>query len=228
LDTVTLASAAAGIDWPNRRGLTLPTNSPQAAAVGDFNGDGIPDVALSAGGPSQPLVIFLGNANGTYTSAPTLTLPSDEYGFRPIAVADFNGDGIEDLAALDGDSNTVTILLGNGDGTFNLAATSPAVGSNPTQFAVGDFNGDGIPDLAVAAQPSNTLTILLGKGDGTFTATANSPAIPETADLQPVLNSIFRSPWRLTPAATYISRTYITTRSARSLQAMALSTRLLE
>jgi sugar lactone lactonase YvrE len=145
--------------------------------VGDFNGDGIADLALSAGGPSQPLVIFLGSANGTFTVAPTLTLPYSAYDFHPIAVADFNGDGVQDIAALDGDSNTVTILLGNGDGTFTPTATSPTVGSNPNQLAVGDFNGDGIPDLAVTTSSSSSLNILLGNGDGTFAATSNSPVV---------------------------------------------------
>lgn len=175
LDTVSLGSSVAGIDWPNSQGLTLPTNSPQAVAVGDFNGDGIPDLVVSAGGPSKPLVIFLGNANGTYT---TLSGPSIfTYSFGPIVVADFNGDGKQDMAVLNADSSEVTILLGNGDGTFSVAASSPATGSNPNQLAVGDFNGDGIPDLAVTSDSSNTVLILLGNGDGTFTQAPNSPAV---------------------------------------------------
>jgi len=177
LDTASLGSAVAGLAWPSPLDLSLPTNSPQAEAVGDFNGDGIADLALSSGGPNQPLVIFLGNANGTFTVAPTLTLPYYAYDFRPIAVADFNGDGVQDIAALDGDSNTVTILLGNGDGTFTPTTTSPAVGSNPNKLAVGDFNGDGIPDLAVTTSSSSSLNILLGNGDGTFAATSNSPVV---------------------------------------------------
>ena len=93
-----------------------------------------------------------------------------------IAVGDFNGDGIPDLAVANLDSNTVTILLGNGDGTFTAASASPATGSAPESIALGDFNGDGIPDLAVANFGSNTVTILLGNGDGTFTAASASPA----------------------------------------------------
>jgi hypothetical protein len=104
-----------------------------------------------------------------------------------IAVGDFNGDGIPDLAAADqcgsrlncqlGDfAGAVTVLLGNGDGTFTAASTSPATGDYSDFIAVGDFNGDGIPDLAVANYYSNSVTVLLGNGDGTFTATATSPA----------------------------------------------------
>jgi hypothetical protein len=92
------------------------------------------------------------------------------------AVGDFNGDGIPDLAVANNGSNTVTILLGNGDGTFSAASASPATGSSPWSIAAGDFNGDGIPDLAVANYSSKTVTILLGNGDGTFRHAATSPA----------------------------------------------------
>jgi hypothetical protein len=141
--------------------------------VGDFNGDGIPDLVVSAGGPSQPLVIFLGNANGTYTAVSGPSIFS--YSFGPIVVADFNGDGKQDMAVLNANSNTVTILLGNGDGTFNVVPSGAVIGSNANQIAVGDFNGDGIPDLAVTTSSSSSLNILLGNGDGTFTAATSSP-----------------------------------------------------
>jgi FG-GAP-like repeat/Bacterial Ig-like domain (group 3)/FG-GAP repeat len=92
-----------------------------------------------------------------------------------IALGDFNGDGIPDLAATNLNSNNVTILLGNGDGTFSAAAASPPTGSQPAFVTVGDFNRDGKADLAVANLNSNNVTILLGNGDGTFTAAASSP-----------------------------------------------------
>ncbi|MGD0796811.1 MAG: FG-GAP-like repeat-containing protein [Acidobacteriaceae bacterium] len=97
---------------------------------------------------------------------------SDPYS---IATGDFNRDGIPDLAIANDNSNTLTILMGKGDGTFTTSAVSPATGSGPISIAVGDFNGDGIPDLAVASFYSNTVTILLGNGDGTFTQSANPP-----------------------------------------------------
>ncbi len=71
---------------------------------------------------------------------------------------------------LNGTANTLTILLGNGDGTFTAAATSPATGISPFGIVVADFNGDGKPDLAVANEQTNTVTVLLGNGDGTFIA----------------------------------------------------------
>src|SRR5881396_2035984 len=72
---------------------------------------------------------------------------------HPIAVAvgDFNGDGLQDLAVANHDINTVSVLLGNGDGTFQEAPGSPiAVGTTPVWIVVGDFDGNGVPDLAVA------------------------------------------------------------------------------
>jgi hypothetical protein len=91
-----------------------------------------------------------------------------------VAVADFNGDGIPDLVTADLNSNSVSVLLGNGDGF--QAARSFAAGNNPRSVAVGDFNGDGIPDLAVAnATSPGTVSVLLGNGNGTFQAARNFP-----------------------------------------------------
>ena len=69
-----------------------------------------------------------------------------------MAVGDFNGDGVPDLAVANSSSNNVSVLLGNGDGTFQAAVDFGAAGG-PLLFsvAVGDFNGDGMPDLAVAS-----------------------------------------------------------------------------
>ena len=167
-----LGAAVAGVDWPNPQTLVAPRQA-LTEALGDFNGDGIPDVAAIAGPPQQPVVIFLGAANGSYTMAPSLSF--DAYSLNSMVVTDFNSDGIQDLAVVNGDSNTVTVFLGNGDGTFNRVASSSAVASGSTQEAVGDFNRDGIPDLVVTSNQSSAVNILLGNGDGTFTAAPNSP-----------------------------------------------------
>lgn len=172
LATVPLGASTASVGWPSPQALSTDRPS-QAEAVGDFNGDGIPDIVAAASGPTQPLLVWLGNGDGTYTAAASPVVSG--YTFAPILVADFNGDGKQDLTVLDGDNNTVSILLGHGDGTFTLVAASPTIGSNPGQFAVGDFNDDGIPDLVVTSRSSTPLTILLGKGDGTFTAASASP-----------------------------------------------------
>ncbi len=163
----TLGAAVARLDWPNPQRIAT-SNLTQAVALGDFNEDGIPDVATTGGTYAQPLVILLGNSDGSYTTAPALSLPTFFLG--SIAVADFNGDGKQDLALLDAAANAVIILLGNGDGTFQMAASSPAVAQESNHVVVGDFNGDGNQDLVVSAVTS---TVLLGNGDGTFNAAPN-------------------------------------------------------
>jgi hypothetical protein len=92
-----------------------------------------------------------------------------------VAVGDFNGDGICDLAVANESSNSVSVLLGNGDGTFQDAVNYPVVFANAVM--VGDFNGDGVPDLAVATGgPASGVEILLGQGDGTFQDAGTNPA----------------------------------------------------
>ena len=173
-----LGAATAGLSWLSVQssGLSIETT---LVVVGDFNGDGIPDLAAANSGL---LTILLGNGDGTFAAAASSPVVS----FDPsaIAVGDFNGDGIEDLAVANSLNNTVVILLGHGDGTFTAAASSPATGVEPAGLAVGDFNGDGIADLAVVNgnnSGSGTLTILLGNGDGSFTAAPGSPAVGDDA-----------------------------------------------
>jgi hypothetical protein len=84
-----------------------------------------------------------------------------------VAVEDLTGTGVLDLAVTNFLSNTVSVLLGNGDGTFRPAVNYP-VGGAPTAVVVGDFTGDGIPDLATANAVDNTVSVLVGVGDGTF------------------------------------------------------------
>ncbi|MBL8207217.1 MAG: VCBS repeat-containing protein [Blastocatellia bacterium] len=149
-------------------------NSPYATVVGDFNRDGRQDIAV-ANAASNDVTILLGNGSGGFSPAPgsPVSVGNSPYA---VAVGDFNGDGRQDLAVANGDTNNVTILLGNGNGGFTPAAGSPvSVGNKPYALAVGDFNGDGRQDLAIPNFGSNNVTILLGNGSGGFTPAAGSP-----------------------------------------------------
>ena len=86
-----------------------------------------------------------------------------------IVSGDFNGDGNPDLAVANSSSSVVSILLGNGDGTFQKAITVDLHGGGVlTGIVVGDFNHDNKLDLAVANSSTSDVSILLGNGDGTF------------------------------------------------------------
>jgi len=156
--------------------------SPSAIAMGDFNKDGITDLAV-VNEVDNTVSILLGKSDGTF--APQVTYAT---GPAPTAVVtgDFNGDGDLDLAITNGNcvygtcnEGTVSILLGNGDGTFR-AHVDYTTGKGPSAMASGDFNGDGKLDLAVTNAQDNTVSVLLGNGDGTFKtqvvyATVSSP-----------------------------------------------------
>jgi len=143
--------------------LNAVGSDPLAVAVGAFNTNGYPDIAVADSGVDQ-VTIFQNNSQGYF-------FPEGQAntGTHPIAMVtgDFNGDGYLDLAVVNHGSNSVTILLGKGNETLTFDSTI-STGHSPTSIAVGDFNGDGIADLAVVNSADKTVSILLGKGTGKF------------------------------------------------------------
>ncbi|MFN0107260.1 MAG: FG-GAP-like repeat-containing protein, partial [Blastocatellia bacterium] len=147
---------------------------PESAAIGDFNLDGKPDLAVANAG-SNSVTILLGNGSGGFTQPAGSPFSTGNHP-SSVAVGDFNLDGKPDLAVSNIGSNNVTILLGNGSGGFIQAAGSPVtVGNSPASVSTGDFNLDGKTDLAVANVSSGNITVLLGNGSGGFTQAAGSP-----------------------------------------------------
>src|SRR5580704_8150267 len=155
---------------------TLTVGSgPVSVAVGDFNGDKKLDLVV-VNETDNNVGILLGNGDGTFkpqvTYCVVTTVQCVGGNPRSVVVGDFNGDHFLDLAVADFQSQQVTILLGNGDGTFQAPKLYPA-GANPSSIVAADFNGDGLLDLAVTSiplglNPGNLVSLLLGNGDGTF------------------------------------------------------------
>ena len=119
------------------------------------------DLGTSPGDQSYVLTTAFDQALPPFQKMPVGNLPD------AVAVGDFNHDGNLDVVTANAGDNTVSVLQGNGDGTFRSASTFN-VGLAPSSVAVGDFNHDGNLDLVTANYKDNTVSVLLGKGDGTF------------------------------------------------------------
>ena len=143
-------------------------------ACGDFNGDGMPDLAVT-NQAANTVTILLGIGLGRFTPAPGSPFPAGTDP-RYVLVADLNRDGIQDLAIANGSAGKVTILLGNGRGGFSPSSGSPfAVGTLPQFLVLESLNDDLNPDLLVINHGSNDMTLLLGDGAGNFAAAPGSP-----------------------------------------------------
>jgi len=131
-------------------------------AVGDFNGDGIPDIAVPDE-TNSTVGLLMGNGDGSFQDPINYKVPAGVY---DLVAGDFNGDGNLDLI-VSNYTSALTVLLGNGDGTFQPPSQISIPG--PLKLATADFNQDGNLDLAVThGYLGNTVSVLLGNGDGTF------------------------------------------------------------
>jgi len=155
-------------------------NQPSAIGVGTFNlknGDSNPGFVVT-NFTDNTYSVFNGNGDGTFreVSGSPFALPSTASGPVALNIADFNGDGYPDLAIVNQTTQNVTILKGNGDGTFTEFPNSPlTVGKTPVSIASGTLSGSTGPGLAIVNQADNSLSVYMGNGDGTFVQAQQSP-----------------------------------------------------
>lgn len=157
----------------------------ESVLAGKFNNDGEIDVVAVQEGR---IMALLGRGDGTF-SEPVETLLEGKV-TTSAAVADFDQDGIRDLAVASIRSGTVEVLLGRGDGAFSLLS-SLGVGKRPFSVATGDFNGDGRADIATVNVESHDVSVLYGREQGRFSDDRRVPLEPKGYHPQEVFNLHF-------------------------------------
>lgn len=175
-----------------------PGTYPTLVVAADLNGDGHTDLAvLNLCGPTRiacgpqagptgagAVLVLLGNGDGTFSPSSSSPRTGQDSFFSAMAAADLNSDGFIDLLVTNQFDNTVTLLMGNGDGTFTPAQSAVFTGRWPSGIAVGDFNGDGKLDFAVTNYWDGNVSIFLNQNCTgfpaaacTFTPSSNSPVV---------------------------------------------------
>jgi hypothetical protein len=156
-------------DGTFQKPLTFPVPAPVGIAAGDFNEDGIQDLAVveSGGTGNGAIAIFLGDGRGHFKLSASYEIGIES---GEVAIADLNGDGHLDVAVtnpgFEGGGNMMT-FFGNGHGELKDRKTYK-LGGQPAGIAAGDLNGDGHPDLAVATNQEHTVAVLMNDGTGKF------------------------------------------------------------
>lgn len=154
--------------------------APSAFAFGDLDGDGVLDIGFSSyDSDGFGYVGYISSIDGSTVAIDDVPFATD------LVAADFNGDGLIDLAAADADNGRVAIILQTAPGVFAPAVFSATTSQFTSALAVGDFNGDGFLDLlagnigdSATLAPPGSVDLMLGIGDGTFAAATQVVTVP--------------------------------------------------
>jgi hypothetical protein len=177
------ASPRAFAQFETRASFSIGPADPFSVIVGDFNGDGILDVAVLNDVPAGSVEILLGNGDGTFRAGSTYSTAAAFYG----AAASLRNNGILDLVFGGAGTDNVYVMLGNGDGTFE-PAVAYATTANSWMIALGDFTGNGNIGVADVEGTSSggvvcdCVEVFSGNGDGTLGAPAATTAVPYNVD----------------------------------------------
>ena len=162
-----------------------PVAGSNSIITGDFNRDGVADLAIGySGGGADTVSLLLGKGDGSFNPYISTSVPGN--GNDSLAAGDFNRDGKLDLVVSSFYSHPggISVLLGNGDGTFATAVSYPSLNNDwgfTSAVAVGDFNGDGKLDVACTNYDGYDLSVFMGVGDGTFKS-----AVDYSASINPI------------------------------------------
>ncbi|MDA0376019.1 MAG: VCBS repeat-containing protein [bacterium] len=159
------------------------TNPPAPFTTSDFNGDGYADLAMENDSVSTVSILF-NDGNGTFTNSSDVTVDADDLdvNLESVISGDFNADGHADIATANGISDTVSIVFGDGSGSFSTPSHFTV--SGPNQIITYDFNGDGVPDIATSNR-NGTATFLLSECTSSISSTS-STAIASSQPSAPV------------------------------------------
>ena len=183
--SVLLGDGHGALTVANCDGATTTANTckvgkkPAAVAIGQFDADGKADVAVTSLIDAK-ITLWQGDGTGKFTPFATPTMDVALQSIQIIA-DDFNRDGKTDLAVLNQQTKTVSMLLGNGDGTFAEAKKALLLGKTPVGMAAADFNGDGTLDLAFVFFPGKLAGVFPGLDDGTFSTSVVQLKVPGTS-----------------------------------------------
>ncbi|CAF5042446.1 unnamed protein product, partial [Rotaria sp. Silwood1] len=159
-----------GFDYPTFRShnivLQKRDSIPYYVAIGDFNKDSQWDIAIACR-KTNNIAVVLGKGNGTFAKEQLYALPVSADP-RSLVIGDFNNDNISDIAVANSRKKSISILLGNGNGTFAPHMSQKTIDASPVSIAVGDFNNDSRQDIVVALEYANSIGIFIGIGNGSF------------------------------------------------------------